>query len=67
LIFAFLVLSQTISADGSLTGVYQKSYQLAEQTYQQSADVWSEAGAEQPRSIEPIQGTYVNQEENRGK
>lgn len=63
LIFAFLVLSQTVSADGSLSGVYQKSYQLAEQTYQQSADVWSESGVEQRRATEPIQGTYVNQED----
>jgi anti-sigma factor RsiW len=65
LIFAFLVLSQTVSADGSLTGVYQKSYQLAEQTYHQSADVWNEKSAEQPRATEPVKGTYVNQGENR--
>lgn len=40
LAFAFLVFSQTVSADGSLTGVYQKSVELAEQTYQQSAEAW---------------------------
>ncbi len=65
LIFAFLVLSQTVSADGSLTGVYQKSFQLAEQTYHQSADVWNEKNIEQPRATDPVQGTYVNQGENR--
>lgn len=66
MIFAFLVLSQTVSADGSLSGVYERSYALAEQTFQQSADVWRETGAEQtPRRQEPIQGTFVNQEENR--
>jgi anti-sigma factor RsiW len=36
--FAFLVFSQTVSADGSLSDVYAKSFQLAEQTYKQSAD-----------------------------
>ena len=40
LAFAFLVFSQTVSADGSLSGVYQKSVELAEQTYQQSAEAW---------------------------
>lgn len=65
LIFAFLVLSQTVSADGSLSGVYQKSYELAEQTYHQSADVWNETGVEPKRNQEPIQGRYVNQEGNK--
>ena len=40
MMFAFLVFSQTVSADGSLTDVYEKSFQLAEQTYQQSADAF---------------------------
>lgn len=35
---AFLVFSQTVSADGSLSGVYKQGMQLAESTYQQSAD-----------------------------
>ena len=49
LAFAFLVFSQTVSADGSLTGVYQKSVELAEQTYQQSAEAWKgQAPAPQP-------------------
>lgn len=39
LLFAFLVFSQTVSADGTLADVYSKSVALAEQTYQQSADV----------------------------
>jgi anti-sigma factor RsiW len=38
ILFAFLVFSQTVSADGSLSGVYRQSVQLAESTYQQSAD-----------------------------
>jgi anti-sigma factor RsiW len=35
---AFLVFSQTVSADGSLSGVYKQGMQLAESTYEQSAD-----------------------------
>ncbi len=38
LMFAFLIFSQTVSADGTLSGVYQQGVQLAEATYQQSAD-----------------------------
>ena len=38
ILFAFLVFSQTVSADGSLSGVYKQGVQLAESTYQQSAD-----------------------------
>lgn len=41
LMFAFLVFSQSVSADGTLSDVYSKSFALAEQTYQQGADVWS--------------------------
>jgi anti-sigma factor RsiW len=39
IMFAFLVFSQTVSADGSLSGVYKQGVQLAQSTYQQSADV----------------------------
>jgi hypothetical protein len=38
LLVAFLVFSQTVSADGSLSGVYRQGVQLAEVTYQQGAD-----------------------------
>lgn len=67
LLFAFLVLSQTVSADGSLSGVYQKSIELAEQTYQQSTSVWSgkDNSSETRPNQEPIQGTFVNNEENK--
>ena len=41
MMFAFLVFSQTVSADGTLAGVYTTSVELAEQTYQQSADAWN--------------------------
>lgn len=60
LLFAFLVFSQTVSADGSFQGVYQKGFELAEQTYQQSANVWNGAKNEQQLNQEPVSGTYVN-------
>jgi len=59
---AFLVFSQTVSADGSLTDVYAKSYALAEQTYKQGADAWSGNIAEPKQTQDPITGTtYVDQ------
>jgi anti-sigma factor RsiW len=39
LLFALLVFSQTVTADGSISGVYQKSFELAEQTYKQGAGI----------------------------
>lgn len=41
MMFAFLMFSQTVSADGSLSGVYQESVELAKQTYQQGANAWN--------------------------
>lgn len=67
LLFAFLVLSQTVSADGSFNGVYQKSFELAEQTYKQSADAVFGGSPinEQKSNQEPIEGIRVNEEENK--
>lgn len=64
LLFAVLVLSQTVSADGSISGMYQKSFQLAEQTYQQGAGiVLGEKPAEPTKpNQEPVEGTYVSEE-----
>jgi anti-sigma factor RsiW len=65
LMVAALVFSQTVSADGSLAGVYQKSYELAEATYQQSADALNgkPVAVDQPNN-EPVSGTtYVDGEE----
>ena len=66
LIFAFLIFSQTVSADGSLADVYQKSYQLAEQTYQQSAEVL-EGSRNEGEKKDPVTGTTFtnNNEEKR--
>src|SRR4030095_7843831 len=52
MMFAFLVFSQTVSADGSLSDVYAKSFQLAEQTYEQSAAAWN---GKQPDSSQQAQ------------
>lgn len=54
---AFLVFSQTVSADGSIAGVYQKSFQLAEQTFSQTADVWGGNTQVASPSGEPVSGT----------
>jgi Putative zinc-finger len=65
LLIAALFFSQTVSADSSFTGVYQKSFELAEQTYQQSAGIVL-GKTEQPKTTqEPIQGIYVDSEERR--
>jgi hypothetical protein len=56
MMFAFLVFSQTVSADGSLSDVYTKSFQLAERTYEQSAAALN-GKAESPQSQDPITGT----------
>lgn len=65
LIFAAFIFSQTVSADGS-----QKIFELAEQTYQQSADVV--LGSENKGSsnggnpnMQPVQGQYVNNEDSK--
>lgn len=59
LMLAFLIFGQTVSADGSLTGVYQESVELAKQTYQQGADVWNgkPAAMDQAPNQDPITGT----------
>ena len=57
-VFAFLFVSQTVSADGSLSDVYAKSYQLAEQTYEQSSNVWNGKPMDTPVvKQQPIEGT----------
>jgi len=63
LIFAAFIFSQTVSADGS-----QKIFELAEQTYQQSADavLGNEATNEKKsNNQEPIRGTFVDNEDKK--
>ncbi|MFL6467858.1 MAG: anti-sigma factor family protein [Pyrinomonadaceae bacterium] len=52
-LFAFLFVTQAVSADGSLSDVYAKSARLAEQTYEQGANVWNG---------KPMDGVIPNQE-----
>jgi hypothetical protein len=62
MMFAFLVFSQTVSADGSLSDVYAKSFKLAEQTYEQSAAAWNGKELDTSPAREPINGTtYVEE------
>ncbi len=58
-LFAFLVFSQTVSADGTLAGVFTTGVDLAEQTYQQGADAWNGKPShlnETPKQ-DPVTGT----------
>jgi hypothetical protein len=65
LLVAFMVFSQTVSADGSLTNVYQQGLELAEQTYKQSADAWSGKQLDQVPNQQPVDGTFINNEEQK--
>lgn len=63
MLFAVLVLTQTVTADGSISGIYQKSFQLAEQTYKQGAGIVLGAKPSEPQiNQEPVPGTFVNEE-----
>lgn len=64
MMFAFLTVSQTVSADGSLGDVYSKSVQLAQMTYRQSADAWNGKAIEKKEaSSTPVNGTtFVDSE-----
>ena len=64
LVFAFLVLSQTTPADGTIGGVYQKSFELAGRTYRQGTDLMlggSEKTKTADRGGEPAEGTSGNE------
>ena len=67
LLVAFMVFSQSVSADGSLSSVYKQGFELAEQTYQQSADAWNgNKDGVQNQKAEPVTGTtYVDNGEKR--
>jgi len=61
LLFAFFVFSQTASADGSIGGMYQKSFELAGQTYKKGADiVMGEKKRSSTNSQKPVKGTFIN-------
>jgi anti-sigma factor RsiW len=55
---AFLAFSQTVSADGSISGVYAQGVQLAEETYRQGAEVINEARGNKPQETQNrVEGT----------
>lgn len=66
LLLAFLMFNQTVSADNSIGTIYQKSFELAGQTYQEGASIMLGNGETidtQPSSQKPVQGTYVKEED----
>lgn len=66
LAFAFLMFGDTVSADGTIAGIYQRSVELAGQTYQQSSAVWNGKPTEPVPSTDPISGTTsVSNEEQK--
>ncbi len=69
LLVAFMVFSQTVSADGSLTNVYQQGFELAEQTYKQSANAWNGGNVidqDQRLKQDPVTGTtFVDNNEEK--
>ena len=66
LLFAVLIFSQSVSADNSIGGIYEKSFEMAGQTYKQGADIMLGGNKIEPQlNQEPIQGTYVNEENRR--
>lgn len=67
LLVAFFVFTQAVSADGTLSGVYQKGFELAERTYQQSAEALNGGSAAvlPEEQKDPVTGTtYVGGEDN---
>ena len=66
MLVAFLVFSQSVSADGSLSSVYQQGYELAEQTYKQGTEVWTGNKKDEDPKPVPVTGTtYIENEEKR--
>lgn len=62
--FAFMVLTQTVSADGSISGMYQRSFELARETYMQSSGIVlgePEHENDKRQGQEPIEGQFVNE------
>jgi len=67
MLFAFLVFNQTASADGSIKGLYQKSFEMAGNTYRQGADIVlggpkTESPAPAQDNQEPTEGTLIKKE-----
>ena len=65
MVFAVLIFTQTVSADGSISSMYQTSFELAEKTYKQGADIFGNETTEQKSDQTPIQGTYIDNQEGK--
>ena len=66
MLFAVLIFSQSVSADSSISGVYEKSIEMAGQTYKQGADIMlGEKVIELKSNQEPIKGTFIKDEESK--
>ena len=65
IMFAALIFSQGVSADGSISQMYQKSFEFAVQTYREGADIvlGTEKIVEPKTKQQPIDGTYINNKE----
>ena len=64
LVFAVLVFTQTVSSDGSIAGIYSKSYELAEETYRQGAVAMSGGAQDESAPGDPVTGTRFASEES---
>ena len=63
LLFAVLIFSQSVSADSSIGGIYEKSIEMAGQTYKQGADIMLGEKVIEPKSNqEPIPRIYIKEE-----
>jgi anti-sigma factor RsiW len=66
MVFAVLIFSQSVSADNSIGGVYEKSIEMAGQTYKQGANIMlGEKVIEQKSNQESIPGTFIKNEESK--
>ena len=65
LTFGFLFISQTVSADGTLTDVYNKSFEVAEETYRQSAEAFRGDSGEQPATNQQSGNSTTYVEDNK--
>jgi hypothetical protein len=66
LLLAVLVLTNTVSKDGSITGMYQASVQLAERTYEHGTGLNRGVGLEDWKKLQQIQAVIAPEEKKDG-
>ena len=64
LLLAVLVLTNTVSPDGTITGMYQASVQLAERTYEHGTGLNKGIGLTEDWKNLPVNG-YMNPEDKK--